>query len=86
MIIKKELIKRAVGNETVLIPVGRTLLENNGLFMMNELASFIWDLLPGAETEEDILRAVLAEYEVSEQKARKDIGLFLDKLRKLDII
>ncbi len=86
MIIKKELIKRTVGNETVLIPVGRTLLENNGLFMMNELASFIWDFLPGAETEEDILQAVLAEYEVSEQHARKDIGLFLDKLRKLDII
>ena len=50
MIIKKEFIKRDVAGDIVLVPVGKTVLESNGLFVMNELGAFLWDLLPGAET------------------------------------
>ena len=86
MQIKKELIKREIMGDTILVPVGKTVLENNGLFVLNELGSFLWDLLPGAEDEEALLQAVLAEYEVSQEVARADIREFLDNLRKLGII
>ena len=86
MIIKKELIKREIAGDTILVPVGKTVYDSNGLFVMNELGSFIWDLLPNVETEEEILRAVLAEYEVSQEEAAKDIAEFMDKLKQLDII
>ena len=86
MIIKKELIKREIAGDTILVPVGKTIYDSNGLFVMNELGSFIWDLLPNVETEEEILRAVLAEYEVSQEEATKDIAEFMDKLKQLDII
>ena len=42
MIIKKELIKREIAGDTILVPVGKTVLDANGLFVMNELGSFIW--------------------------------------------
>ena len=61
MIIKKELIKREIAGDTILVPVGSAVYDSNGLFVLNELASFIWDLLPEAESEEDILNAVLNE-------------------------
>ena len=86
MIIKKELIKREIAGDTILVPVGKTIYDSNGLFVMNELGSFIWDLLPNVETEEEILKAVLAEYEVSQEEATKDIAEFMDKLKQLDII
>ena len=86
MIIKKEFIKRDVAGDTVLVPVGKTVLEANGLFVMNELGAFIWDLLPAAETEEDICKAVLAEYEVSPEEAAKDIAEFLNTLREMGIL
>ena len=86
MIIKKELIKREIAGDTILVPVGKTIYDSNGLFVMNELGSFIWDLLPNVETEEEILKAVLAEYEVSQEEAAKDIAEFMDKLKQLDII
>ena len=86
MIIKKELIKREIAGDTILVPVGKTVLDSNGLFVMNELATFIWDLLPNAESEEAICEAVLAEYDVSAQEAAADIAEFLNKLRKLEII
>ena len=86
MIIKKELIKREIAGDTILVPVGKAVYDANGLFMLNELGAFIWDLLPNANSEEDICRAVLAQYEVSEETAREDVSAFLAKLREMDII
>ena len=86
MIIKKELIKREIAGDTILVPVGKTVFDSNGLFALNELGAFIWEILPRVETEEEICEAVLAEYDVSRQEAAADIAEFMDKLRKLEII
>lgn len=86
MIIKKELIKREIAGETVLVPVGKSVYDANGLFVMNELAAFIWDLLPNVDTEAEICKAVLAEYDVSEETAARDVAEFLDKLRQMGIL
>jgi hypothetical protein len=86
MIIKKELIKREIDEDTILVPVGKAVYDTNGLFMLNELGAFIWDLLPNVDTEEEICQAVLAEYDVTVETAQKDIAEFLEQLRKLDIL
>ena len=85
MEIKKELITRQIAGETVLVPVGKAVYDNNGLFVMNELGAFIWQLLPDAETEAQIVSAVLAEYEVSQETAAKDVAEFLGKLKELHL-
>lgn len=86
MITKKELIKRQIAGDTILVPVGKTVLESNGLFMLNELGAFIWDLLPGAESEADICKAVLDQYDVPMERAQQDVSEFLEKLRSMGII
>ncbi len=86
MVIKKELIKREIAGDVILVPVGRTVLESNGLFVLNELGAFLWDRLPQAEHEQELLQQVLAEYEVDEVTARADIAEFLAQLHKLDIL
>ena len=86
MIIKKELIKREIAGDTILVPVGKTVYDSNGLFVLNELGVFIWDLLPNVETQEEICQAILKEYEVSEEEAKKDVAEFLNKLRQLNVI
>ena len=86
MKIRKELLKREVGGEAFLVPLGKTVYDSNGLFVLTELGAFIWDLLPQAETEEEILQNILQEYEVEEATARKDLTQFLDKLRDMNIL
>lgn len=86
MQIKKELIKRDIAGDTILVPVGKTVYESNGLFVLNELGAFIWDLLPQAETEADICKAILAEYEISEEEVARDVAEFLGKLKEMQII
>ena len=46
MNIKKELIKREFAGEAILVPVGKTVYESKGLFVLNELGNFIWDICP----------------------------------------
>lgn len=86
MKIKKELIRREIAGDTILVPVGQAVYDSNGLFMLNELGARIWDLLPGVNTQEEICAAILKEYEVSPEVAARDVAEFLEKLRKLNII
>ena len=86
MIIKKELIKRQIAGDTILVPVGRTVYDSNGLFVLNELGAFIWEILPDAHDEVQICEAVLREYDVPADVAARDVAEFVQKLRTMDII
>lgn len=86
MKIRKELIRREIAGDVLLVPVGGTVLENNGLFALNELGAFLWDRLEAAADEETLVQAVLREYEVDETTARTDTAAFLQKLREMDIL
>lgn len=86
MKIRKELLKREVGGEAFLVPLGKTVYDSNGLFALTELGSFIWDLLPEAESEQEILTQILETYEVEESIAKSDLEAFLNKLRKMEIL
>jgi hypothetical protein len=86
MKIKKELVKRDIAGDTILVPVGKTVYDSNGLFILNELGAFLWDRLEAAQSEEELLGLILDEYEVTEEVAAKDLRTFLDKLRELGIL
>lgn len=86
MIIKKELISRQIAGERFLVPVGKSVYDSNGLFILTEVGGFIWDLLPNAESEEQIVSAILSEYEIDEATAQADVSFFLTKLREMEII
>ena len=86
MKIRKELIRREIAGDVILVPVGGTVLENNGLFALNELGAFLWDRLESAEDEDTLVQAVLSEYEVDEDTTRADTAAFLQKLREMEIL
>ncbi len=86
MKIKKELVTRQIAGDTILVPVGKTVYDANGLFVLNELGAFLWQRLEAAADEQELLDAVLAEYEVTAEEAAADISQFLTKLRKLGIV
>lgn len=86
MEVKKELIKREIAGDVILVPVGKSVIEDNGLYALNELGAFIWDILAQVENEEDIVKKVLEEYDVEEDVARKDVQEFLVKMKELKIL
>lgn len=86
MKIKKQLIKREIAGDTILVPVGKTVYDSNGLFVLNELGAFIWDILPEVGSEAEVVERILAEYEVSEAEAKADTAQFFAKLREMGIV
>ncbi|MBR6534382.1 MAG: PqqD family protein [Clostridia bacterium] len=86
MEIKKQLIQRQIAGETILVPVGKTVYESKGLFVLNELGSFIWDILPQVQSKEEIVEAILNEYDVDKAIAEQDTEKFLQKLTDLGVI
>lgn len=86
MNIKKELILREIAGENVLVPCGKTVFSDNGLFMLNEVGSFIWKILPSVSNEEEIIERILEEYDIESEKAKVDVENFLASLRNLEII
>lgn len=86
MKIHKQLVKRTIAGDVILVPVGDASLELKGLLTLNETGERMWDLLPQCETEEALVRQMLEEYEVDEATLRADVGEFLDRLRQLEIL
>ncbi|MCF0136876.1 MAG: PqqD family protein [Oscillospiraceae bacterium] len=86
MKLKLEMIKRDIAGETYLVPIGEAAHSYNGLFALTEVAGFIWDRIPDAVSESDLVNAVLEVYEVDRATAEKDIKEFLGKLREMGIM
>ncbi len=86
MTIKKELIKREIAGDCILVPVGKAIYDNNGLFALNPVAARIWDILPDVQTEEEILVALLEEYDIDRETAQQDVSDFLCELKRFGII
>ena len=86
MTIKKEMVVRKLGADTILIPMGDALKEHNGLFMLSETACFLWEQLPTCDSVEELANKLYDEYDVTKEQAISDTQEFVDMLVKLDII
>lgn len=80
MRVDKEFVLREIAGDYIIIPTGKTVLEFNGLITVNEVGVDIWKMLQEEVTFEDLVKGILAEYDVEEEVAREDIQEFLDTL------
>lgn len=78
----KDAIKRVIAGETVLVPSGKLAEKFMGLVSLNETGSFIWDRLQNETNENELLKALLEEYDADERSAENDIKAFIGKLRE----
>ena len=83
MKVSNEFILRQLAGENLLVPVGSAAARFNGLITMNELGCFIFEALQTEHSRDQLLEAILTEYEVDEAAASADLDGFLDQLREL---
>jgi hypothetical protein len=86
MKIDKQFILRKIAGDYVIIPTGKTALEFNGMITVNEQGAFLWQQLSGETTEEQLVDALLNEYDVDRQTAQEDVSEFLQVLQHYDIL
>ncbi len=86
MEIKKQVILRSVAGEHMLIPVGETVFEYNGIFMMTESGKFLWENIEKGAEEEALKELLMQEYEIDSDTASNDVKEFLEMLKTFGII
>lgn len=86
MKLKKQLVKRNIAGDVILVPVGDSSLTLKGLMTLNETAEFIWDRLAAAADAGELAAALCSEYEVGPAEAMTDVEALLAQLKELEII
>jgi hypothetical protein len=84
MKIKEGYLLREVAGSFVVVPVGN--LDFDGMITLNETGALLWKALEDGASEEDLTKAILAEYEIDSETAKRDVALFLEKLRGANVI
>lgn len=80
MKLKKDFVIRQVADTWVVMPFGQTMLDFNAMLNLNETGALIWKKLEEGADKEALIKAVTAEYDVSEEEARTDVEAFCKKL------
>lgn len=78
MKIKKDLILRSVAGENVVVPVGEMSKTFHGMVTLNDTGAFLWKFYTAEHSLEEGVAALLAEYNVTEEVARKDVEKFIE--------
>lgn len=86
MKIKKGFMLRTVAGKSIVVPIGQASVDFNGIINLNETGEFLWKELAKGCTYDELLKALLSEYDVSEDIARKDIDAFLETARNANVI
>ena len=86
MKIKEDFVLRKVADSFVVVPVNDMSLDFNGIINLNETGAFLSEALQSGATSEELLDKLLDEYEVTEAIAKRDIEVFLGKVKEADIL
>ena len=85
MKLKDDFILRTVAGETVVLPTG-SMIDLDMMITLNDTAKFLWDALSQETTEEALVDALLAEYDVNREQATKSVSTFVAKLKELNFL
>ena len=86
MKIKKGFILREVAGSFIVVAVGEAVKTYNGLITLNETSAFLWNILVKGATEEELVDALLSEYDVEKEEAIKGVKLFINKLVEAKLV
>ena len=86
MKLKPGFVLRNVAGYNVVVPIGEAALDFNGMINLNESGAILWSMLEKDVAEEDMVKALLEEYEITEEIARTDVFAFIKKMREASLI
>lgn len=79
MKLKTGFILREVAGQVVVLPTGDE-LDLNMMITLNDTGKFLWERLENGADKEELVAALLAEYDVDEETAKAGVDRFVEKL------
>ncbi len=86
MHIKNGFMLREIAGQSVVVPLGARVVEFNGIMTLSESGAVLWRKLEKETTFEEMVAALLAEYDVDKDTASKDVEDFVECMRSNSLI
>ena len=80
------IVTRKTGNEYVLVPITNNIADMNSVYTLNETGAFIWEKIDGKRDLEEIIGALIEEYDIDRSSAESDVFSFIENMSKYLII
>ena len=81
-----DLIVREIAGEYILVPTGSAALKIHGMINLSDSGYLLWNKLQSDCTEEELVDAILEEYEIDRETATEDMRIFLEKMNSIGIL
>lgn len=81
MKLKNGFILRQVAGQTVVLPSGND-LDLNMMITLNDTGRFLWERLEKEVEQEELVAALVSEYDVDEATAQSAVESFVGKLKE----
>lgn len=85
MKLKDGFILRTVAGETVVLPAAGV-TDFDMMITLNDTGKFLWERLTVGAEEADLVKDLLAEYDVTEEVAAKSVAAFVARLKELNFL
>ena len=86
MKIKENFVLRNIADEYIVMPTGSSIADFDGAVVLNEVSAFIFEKLCNPLSKEDLVVALLDEYEVDKETAAEDVDNLISKFEDMGII
>ena len=86
MKIKNTFILRTIAGNNVVLPMGASSESFSGMMSLNETGVFLWNTLKKDISMDDLVNALLSEYNVSAAEAKEDAAAFVETLRGAGVL
>ena len=84
--VNEHYVLKEVAGEFMLVYQDASNVDFSKVITLNELGVLIFKAVGEGKNEEDIVAAILKEYDIDEETVRKDVTEFVKKLKELEII
>ena len=81
-----EVVLREIAGEYLLIPVGQMALKLHGMITLSESGLLLWNHLQEECSEDDLVDAILAEYQVDRETAAADVKAFIRQMEEVGLL
>ena len=80
------IVSRRIAGEVILVPIRKNVGDLESIYTLNEVAARIWELIDGRRDIRQIEKIITDEFDVTSEKAERDIRNLLKQLAKIGAI
>ena len=84
--LKGSYVLRQIAGEYLAVPISNEAGDDANIVILNPVSQIIWGKLENGATFDEILNAVTAEFDVSDEEATDDIKEFLNGLEEAKLL